>query len=138
MFAANVLCSPFFSTCYRTVAIEAAYQNVGISTSVALTMFRGADLSNALGVPFFYAMTEIVLISTFCIIAWKLGWTKAPRDERFFKVLFISYEVDQRESHKDMKAAGSGTDGDDDDAETSANETATIFTSSDGSADDNV
>lgn len=33
-----------------TVAIECCYQNVGIATSVALTMFEGEDLSDAMGV----------------------------------------------------------------------------------------
>ena len=33
-----------------TVAIECCYQNVGIATSVALTMFDGAELNAAMGV----------------------------------------------------------------------------------------
>lgn len=33
-----------------TVAIECCYQNVGIATSVALTMFEGRDLNDAMGV----------------------------------------------------------------------------------------
>lgn len=32
------------------VAIECCYQNVGISTSVALTMFEGDELNDAMGV----------------------------------------------------------------------------------------
>lgn len=33
-----------------TVAIECCYQNVGIATSLALTMFQGDELSDAMGV----------------------------------------------------------------------------------------
>ena len=75
-----------------TVAIECCYQNVGIATSLALTMFSGPELNQAMGVPVFYAITEIVLISVFCLGAWKSGWTKAPTTEDLCKVLFTSYE----------------------------------------------
>lgn len=77
----------------RTVAIEAAYQNVGIATSVALSMFNGADLSDAMGVPFFYGITEMIIISIYCILAWKSDWTKASPDDSLFTVLTKSYEV---------------------------------------------
>lgn len=76
-----------------TVAIECCYQNVGIATSMALSMFNGAELSGALGVPFFYGAVEAMFVGLFCIMCWKLGWTKAPPDANFFVVLFTSYEV---------------------------------------------
>lgn len=76
-----------------TVAIECCYQNVGIATSLALTMFEGNDLNEAMGVPFFYGVVEAVLVGTYCVGAWKAGWTKAPADAPMWKVIFTSYEV---------------------------------------------
>lgn len=76
-----------------TVAIECCYQNVGIASSLALTMFRGSDLNDAMGVPFFYGLVEAVFIGIYCIWAWKAGWTKAPADATFWDVISTSYEV---------------------------------------------
>jgi predicted Na+-dependent transporter len=76
-----------------TVSIECVYQNVGIATSVALTMFDGDDLAEAMGVPFYYGMVEMVVLSTYCIVAWKAGWTKAPSDVSFWTALTTSYEI---------------------------------------------
>eukprot|EP00934_Nitzschia_sp_Nitz4_P005170 Nitzschia sp. Nitz4//scaffold10_size219509//204559//205804//NITZ4_001464-RA/size219509-augustus-gene-0.282-mRNA-1//-1//CDS//3329533028//5160//frame0 len=76
-----------------TVAIECCYQNVGIATSLALTMFERDDLNDAMGVPFFYGACEAFLIGIYCVGCWKSGWTKAPADAPFWKVLLTSYEV---------------------------------------------
>lgn len=73
--------------------MECCYQNVGIATSVALTMFEGDELSEAMGVPFFYGVVEVVILSIYCIGAWKLGWTKAPKNAPIWKILTTSYEV---------------------------------------------
>lgn len=80
-----------------TVAIECCYQNVGIATSLALTMFDGDELSEAMGVPVVYGMAEVFFIGIYCVVAWKSGWTKAPADESIFKVLFTSYELESEE-----------------------------------------
>mmetsp|Transcript_34080 Transcript_34080/g.81568 ORF Transcript_34080/g.81568 Transcript_34080/m.81568 type:complete len:421 (+) Transcript_34080:351-1613(+) len=76
-----------------TMCIECCYQNTGIATSVALSMFQGAQLAEAISVPFFYGMVEMLFIGLYCIIAWKAGWTKAPPSEPFWKTLSCSYEV---------------------------------------------
>jgi len=76
-----------------TSCIECCYQNCGIATSVALSMFKGDDLAEAMGVPFFYGIVEFLLIGTYCLGAWKAGWTKAPPTEPFWKVVTTSYEV---------------------------------------------
>ncbi len=73
--------------------MECCYQNVGIATSVALTMFEGDELSEAMGVPFFYGVVEAVILGIYCIGAWKLGWTKAPKNASIWKILTTSYEV---------------------------------------------
>jgi hypothetical protein len=78
---------------YRTVAIECCYQNLGIATSLALTMFEGAELNDAMGIPFLYGICEMVFVGIFCVIGWKAGWTKAPADAPICTVLFTTYEV---------------------------------------------
>lgn len=78
---------------FRTTSVECCYQNVGIATSVALTMFEGDELSNAMGVPFFYGVVEALILGIYCVGAWKAGWTKAPAKESFWKVIATSYEV---------------------------------------------
>lgn len=76
-----------------TVSIECCYQNVGIATSVALTMFKGDDLSEAMGVPLYYGAVEAIVLTCYCLSAWKLGWTKASPNDGLWKVLATSYEV---------------------------------------------
>lgn len=73
--------------------MECCYQNVGIATSVALAMFNGQELNQAMGVPLFYGMCEAVFVGIYCIIGWKAGWSKAPSDVALWRMLFTSYEV---------------------------------------------
>jgi predicted Na+-dependent transporter len=80
-----------------TVGIECCYQNVGIATSVALSMFTGEELNHAMGVPFFYGVVEAVLVGCYCLICWKLNWTKAPADAPLCHVIVTSYEVEEAE-----------------------------------------
>lgn len=56
-------------------------------------MFKGDYLNEAMGVPFFYGVVEMFLIGTYCVWAWKLGWTKAPADAPFWRTIMTSYEV---------------------------------------------
>jgi len=83
-----------------TVSVECCYQNVGIATSVALTMFQGDELNEAMGVPFFYGLVEAVVLGIYCVVMWKLGWTKAPKDAPFWKIIVTSYEVLQAEQEE--------------------------------------
>ena len=76
-----------------SVSIECCYQNVGIATSVALTMFDGNDLSEAMGVPVLYGLVEALAVGTYCFGAWKAGWTKAPASVSFWTMIATSYEV---------------------------------------------
>ncbi len=77
-----------------TVSVECCYQNVGIATSVALTMFQDKrDLAEAMGVPLFYGLVEAVILAIYCLIAWKMNWTKAPKNAPICHVLTMSYEV---------------------------------------------
>jgi hypothetical protein len=99
----------------RTVSIECCYQNVGIATSVAISMFEGEDRAVAMSVPLFYGIVEAITLGIYCIWAWKKGWTKAPVDDNFCHVITNSYEVE--ESIKEQHATGDhvsddGTSGD--------------------------
>ena len=76
-----------------TVSIECCYQNVGIATSVALTMFSGEDLAEAMGVPFYYGLVEAFVLGLYCIGAWKAGWTKAPTHVSLWRSISTSYEI---------------------------------------------
>jgi len=87
-----------------TVAIECCYQNTGIATSVAMTMFEGKDLADAVGVPLYYGLVETLLLGAYCVIAWKSGWTKAPIDEKFSKILSTSYEITKHDDFEDSNS----------------------------------
>ena len=85
------------------ISIECCYQNTGIATSVAITMFSDKnERAEAVAVPLFYGLVEAVVIGCYCIMAWKWGWTKAPPDENLCVVLAHTYEVeDEHDDHDD-------------------------------------
>jgi predicted Na+-dependent transporter len=65
------------------VSIECCYQNTAIATSVAVTMFSDpTERAEAVSVPLFYGVVEAVIIGVYCVWAWKVGWTKAPPNEK--------------------------------------------------------
>ena len=85
MSLANVVARSFRLAPSEVVAlsIECCYQNTAIATSVAVTMFPDpTERAEAVSVPLFYGVVEAVIIGVYCICAWKLGWTKAPSDEK--------------------------------------------------------
>ena len=90
------------------VAVEACYQNTGIATSVALTLYRGSHLAEAIAVPLYYGIVEATLLAIYCLVCWKKGWTKAPANESLCRVLYHSYEVDDEELRLEELAVASG------------------------------
>lgn len=81
------------------ISIECCYQNTGIATSVAITMFSDKEeRAQAVSVPLFYGIVEAVVIGIYCVWAWKVGWTKAPAEESFCKIISKTYEVDDEET----------------------------------------
>jgi hypothetical protein len=56
-------------------------------------MFNGAELNEAMGVPFMYGLCEMFIVGIYCVGCWKAGWTKAPKDAPIWAVLFTTYEV---------------------------------------------
>lgn len=79
------------------ISIECCYQNTGIAISVAITMFTGDERAQAVAVPFLYGILEALVITVYCVTAWKMGWTKAPVDENFCVILATTYEVSDEE-----------------------------------------
>jgi predicted Na+-dependent transporter len=85
MSLANIVSRSLRLTRPETVAIsiECCYQNTAIATSVAVTMFSDpTERAEAVSVPLFYGVVEAVIIGIYCLWAWKVGWTKAPADEK--------------------------------------------------------
>jgi predicted Na+-dependent transporter len=76
-----------------TVSVECCIQNTGIAVTVALTMFDGDELAKAAAVPFYYGIVELVAVSAYCLVMWKCGWTKAPKEVPLWNMLATSYEV---------------------------------------------
>jgi hypothetical protein len=77
------------------VAVEGCYQNTGIATSVAASMFSGSELAMAISVPLLYGIFEAAVLAIYCLVCWKIGWTKAPANENFCTMIVTSYEVEQ-------------------------------------------
>ncbi|KAL7540803.1 hypothetical protein ACHAXR_010391 [Thalassiosira sp. AJA248-18] len=84
-----------------SVGVECCYQNVGIATSAAVAMFDDPiDRGQALCVPLFYGLMEGIVLGIYCIVGWKMGWTKAPRDEKFCVMVVTTYEVESDDSER--------------------------------------
>jgi len=97
MLLANIISRAFKLSLPETVAIsiECCYQNTAIATSVAATMFSDPTTrTQAISVPLFYGLVEAVLIAIYCVWAWKVGWTKAPADEKLCVVITRTYEIE--------------------------------------------
>lgn len=56
-------------------------------------MFDGDELTEAMGVPLYYGLVEALVLGIYCIVAWKIGWTKAPASAPFCTIISTSYEV---------------------------------------------
>eukprot|EP00558_Chaetoceros_sp_UNC1202_P001778 CAMPEP_0197256228 /NCGR_PEP_ID=MMETSP1429-20130617/74706_1 /TAXON_ID=49237 /ORGANISM="Chaetoceros sp., Strain UNC1202" /LENGTH=356 /DNA_ID=CAMNT_0042719739 /DNA_START=73 /DNA_END=1143 /DNA_ORIENTATION=- len=111
-----------------TVSVECVYQNTGIAMTSCLALFDGADEAYAIGVPFWYTGMQTLFVGIYCLVAWKMGWTKAPANENIFKVLFRSYEVEEEQCSQEntdsqqQSMNGEGAPLDDSDAEQANNE----------------
>jgi len=64
-----------FTFLANTVSIECCYQNVGLAMSFATAIFDGDELAQAIGVPVYYGFVESVIVSSYCVWAWKQDWT---------------------------------------------------------------
>jgi len=92
-----------------TISIECSYQNVGIATSAAVSMYNDPqERAKAICVPLFYGFVEAVLLGIYCLISWKLGWTKAPRNENLWVMLSTTYEV--KHDSEEIESSSSNDD----------------------------
>ena len=81
-----------------TLSVECSYQNTAIATTSVLAMFNDREkVAQAMAVPLFYGLMEMSAIGLYCLAAWKLGWTKAPKEENICIVMAESYEVKERD-----------------------------------------
>ena len=85
-----------------SIAVECTYQNTGIATSLALSMFDGHEASRAAGVPLYYSTVQLVLIASYLFACWRLEWTYAPPTDPLWQVLKESYQG--RASHAGGRA----------------------------------
>jgi predicted Na+-dependent transporter len=76
-----------------TISVESCYQNLGVGLTIAMAMFDGEDLAKAVAVPFYYGLLQAFFTFLYCIAAWKLGWTKAPRNVGFWTMVTTTYEI---------------------------------------------
>lgn len=79
------------------IGIEVCFQNINLATSSAVTMFTGDQRAEALLVPLFYGLIQAFATLVYVLAAWKVGWTKAPPNERFCTMVGKVYEVDEDE-----------------------------------------
>lgn len=84
-----------------TTAVECCYQNTGIATSAALSLFSGNDLQLAMRVPTIYGFVEAISIGVYLLLFWKLGWSKAPKDEKICTIIAKTYEVQNHNEDSD-------------------------------------
>lgn len=86
-----------------TLSVECCYQNVGIAASTVLSMFQtNEEVQQAIVVPLFYGLLEAVILAFYCLIAWKLGWTKAPKNEKLCIILAKTYEVEHTDNDENQ------------------------------------
>mmetsp|Transcript_1876 Transcript_1876/g.2721 ORF Transcript_1876/g.2721 Transcript_1876/m.2721 type:complete len:582 (+) Transcript_1876:600-2345(+) len=96
LFLSNIIakCAKLTKPEVVTLSVECSYQNTGIATSAVLAMFDSPqDVAQAMAVPLFYGVVEMVVLGLYCLIAWKMGWTKAPSEEKLCIVISKTYEV---------------------------------------------
>ncbi|KAL7535049.1 LOW QUALITY PROTEIN: hypothetical protein ACHAWF_005037 [Thalassiosira exigua] len=93
-----------------TTAVECCYQNTGIATSAALSLFSGEELKQAMRVPVVYGIVEAIAIGIYLLVFWKLGWSKAPKDEKCCKVITSTYEVRDKDEDNGENITSTGGD----------------------------
>lgn len=59
------------------------------------------ERAEAVSVPLFYGLVEAVILGIYCVVSWKVGWTKAPKDEKLCVVMSTTYEVDENDEEQE-------------------------------------
>ena len=110
-FFGGLTIATFVSRCIRlsppevvAVGIECCYQNVAIATSVAITMFDDPnERAEAVSVPLFYGAIEGIFVGVYCLFVWKMGWTKAPSDEKLCVVISKNYQAKAEDEDENLE-----------------------------------
>lgn len=76
------------------ICIECCYQNTALAITVAVSAFSPAEAARATVVPLLYGFVEIVVIAIFVLVAWKVGWTYAPRNINILKCFAGNFQPD--------------------------------------------
>jgi hypothetical protein len=64
-----------------------------VATSIAINSFNSVDGAKAAGVPLLYGAVVTLLIGIWCLVAWKAGWSLAPRKDSIFRVVSNNYQA---------------------------------------------
>ena len=89
------------------------------------------DVANAMAVPLLYGLVEMIVLGLYCLVAWKLNWTKAPKDDNFCLVITKTYEIeDNDEEEGDVEMDMAAADKDDQSKAVSTAQTASVSTAS--------
>jgi sodium/bile acid cotransporter 2 len=75
-----------------SVVVEVTYQNTGLAMSIALATFSAEERGSAVGVPLYYAFCQLMLLPSFLLVSWKLGWTYAPPKTPIHRVVTQSFQ----------------------------------------------
>jgi len=71
-----------------TISIECGYQNTAIALTMAITMFEKSSVM----VPIVYGTCQGIVIGLYCVIGWKMGWTRCSKNENVVKMLTGNYQ----------------------------------------------
>lgn len=71
-----------------TISIECGYQNTAIGLTMAITMFEKSSVM----VPIVYGTCQGLVIGLYCVIGWKMGWTRCSKNEKFVRMLTGNYQ----------------------------------------------
>mmetsp|Transcript_30865 Transcript_30865/g.71689 ORF Transcript_30865/g.71689 Transcript_30865/m.71689 type:complete len:481 (+) Transcript_30865:103-1545(+) len=74
------------------VTVETSYQNTGLAMTIALATFNEEERGNATSVPLFYGAVQVIFLPLFLVVAWKAGWTYAPRNTGIIPVLLCDWQ----------------------------------------------
>eukprot|EP00450_Noctiluca_scintillans_P016798 CAMPEP_0194514416 /NCGR_PEP_ID=MMETSP0253-20130528/46872_1 /TAXON_ID=2966 /ORGANISM="Noctiluca scintillans" /LENGTH=354 /DNA_ID=CAMNT_0039358075 /DNA_START=34 /DNA_END=1098 /DNA_ORIENTATION=- len=91
-----------------SVTVETGYQNTGLALSIALATFSGENKGDASSVPIYYAAVQVAVLPVFLLIAWKAGFSHAPSNAPFWRVLWKSWQPNERPGFRSERSVTLG------------------------------
>lgn len=99
------------------VAIEVCYQNTAIALAVILSSFNNDSceangqgecdiVGIAAGVPTYYQFLQVISLGILCLVAWRFGWTYAPKGTPLVKAITTNFQPshDERDARMESDA----------------------------------